>query len=137
MFSASDQRGTHNACGKVSNQPRSRPPFCGVEATGICLGVTFLIGKSPAADANPLRADRRTRKDSSRLVAGRSPPRTIDHQELVFKEEIFGEDRLDAARSQQRSQCGHQMREQREQVSHHRETLREALPSDKTAKCIH
>ena len=70
-------------------------------------------------------------------MAGRSPPRTIDHQELVFKEEIFGEDRLDAARSQQRSQCGHQMREQREQVSHHRETLREALPSDKTAKCIH
>jgi hypothetical protein len=29
------------------------------------------------------------------------------------------------------------MREQREQVSHHRETLREAFPSDKTAKCIH
>jgi hypothetical protein len=29
------------------------------------------------------------------------------------------------------------MREQREQVSHHRETLREALPIDKTAKCIH
>ena len=57
----------------------------GVEATGICLGVTFLSGKSPAADANPLRADRRTRKDSSQSVAGRSPLRTVDHQELVFK----------------------------------------------------
>jgi len=86
----------------------------GVEATGICLGVTFLSGKSPAADANPLRADRRTRKDSLQLMVGRLPPRTIDHQELVLKRGFSARTCIDAARSKQRRQGDQQMREQRQ-----------------------
>jgi len=45
---------------------------------------------------------------------GRSLPRTIDNQELVFEEETFRHDCFNAAGAKQRRHSGHQMREQRQ-----------------------
>ena len=45
---------------------------------------------------------------------GRSFPRTIENEELVFEKETFRHDRFDPAGAKQRRHDGHQMREQRQ-----------------------
>ena len=45
---------------------------------------------------------------------GRSLPRPIDNQKLVFEEETFRHDRFNPTRAEQRRHDGHQMREQRQ-----------------------
>jgi hypothetical protein len=45
---------------------------------------------------------------------GRSPPRAVDDQKLMFEEETFRHDRFNPTRAEQRRHDGHQMREQRQ-----------------------